>query len=261
MTTDIKNALQASFVVCLGDFFNTPAAKQTIDSVLAVKLGSFFDAVSNRTNVPVDDLVAIFKSCGTGLPAPEKPVAEKPVAEKPVAEKPVESPKKKTVASKPKNTRKKASPKQKPKCQMILTGRSARKGQPCGKNCKAGEQYCGTHLKTQKTKLAVPPRKPVQADPEPEPQPEPQPEQQGEDVSINHNKFGNLQDPETFFVFKDGHDNPPMVFGKQDPETGSFLEVTDEDREYIQEQGWDFHVDDGAETEVDEDTMADDEEE
>lgn len=246
MTTGITNALQASFASCIGEFFKTPLAKQTIDSVLVAKLSPFFGVLETKYGINYDELVKEFKSCNIDLPAPETvpktvdvPKAQPEVV--PTTE-PAKSPKKKTVPSKPKNPRKKASPKL--KCQYVLTGRSSRKGQPCGKNCKAGEQYCGTHVKTQKAKLSVPPRKPIQNEPEPE---------QTDNVSITYNKFGNLQDPETFFVFKNGQSDPPIVFGKQDPETGKFIEITDKDLEYINEQGWKYCAENDRDTEVDPD--------
>jgi len=66
-------------------------------------------------------------------------------------------------------------------------------------------------------------------------------------VRLTRNKFGNFQDLETLLVFKRSHDDQPIVYGKQNPETGKFLEVTDDDKEYIRKQEWEFHMEDQVE--------------
>jgi len=55
-------------------------------------------------------------------------------------------------------------------------------------------------------------------------------------MELTRNKFGNLQDPDTLFVFREGF--IPMVFGRQNPKTGYMFELSDKDKEYIQAQGW-----------------------
>ena len=76
----------------------------------------------------------------------------------------------------------------------------------------------------------------------PKPKPEPV-DDDAETVHISQNKFGNLHDPKTNFVFVPGIEDT-VVFGKQDPETGKFVfELTKEDRAAIEFNGWGLNED------------------
>lgn len=249
---EISKALQASFATCLGDFLATDGAKQVITNVMLAKIGVFLRRVSNATGTPIKDLENWWINSDIDLPfpvtvdatKPADPVKPKPPAntkavveaveaETPPAAAPVKS------KAKPKS---KAQPKPQPnKCKMILTGSSKRKGEECGKNCKDGEEYCGTHSNSKK-KLDIPPRKKDTAPTPPKPADDEQ-EHTEVVVQLKHNKWGNLQDPETLYVFVDGQVDPPMVFGKQNPKDGKYIELTDADFEYITGQGWGFKVD------------------
>jgi len=71
-----------------------------------------------------------------------------------------------------------------------------------------------------------------------------------EPVELCMNKFGNTQDPETLFVFKEV-DEGMVVFGKQDPNTGAMLEISYADRKYMRQNSWRFVSNEEYDTDVD----------
>lgn len=57
-----------------------------------------------------------------------------------------------------------------------------------------------------------------------------------EGYDINHNKWGNCMDEETLFIFI----NETTVIGKQDMDNGNILELTLDEQELVEDNGWNY---------------------
>lgn len=259
--TDITSDLQTPFNALMRKMFSTEQVQQIVHDKLADKMKTFFAKVCEKyEDVEMDVLVEMFDACSVIAP-----LAKSKKTKKTKKSKAKNSPAENKVIDKSESE----SDNEEIRCQAILGPRSARQGQTCGAKCKTGLQFCGTHSKTQiekkekpkphqKTKEFIQPNRSKNKKKSPVKDKSPSPalsdaasNESMVDIAITKNKFGNLQDPDTLFVF-----NPDQtIFGKQDPETGEMIPLNEEDHMFIEHQGWelaDEHDDNNLDTDVDE---------
>jgi len=214
------------------------SATQLADTVLQGVLQNFdpfFKAVSEKTELSVDELKALFKET-------QKGVELQPVK----AKSPPKSPAKRTTKSDANVVH----------CDFIMTERSKNAGNPCGaKVTVAGSTRCRRHANsktdaekktankskagsksTQKPSAKGGAGKKKVEEPGVTTTVVESEAVQEETQKIDKNKFGNYMDPETNFVFA-GSDT---VCGKQNMETGDIMKLDDNEVAVCKQNDWEY---------------------